>query len=53
MWSDTREVQGKKDGRVGRQGGNSSHTYTKEASTANTTNPENDLKAAEQTIYTW
>lgn len=31
----------------------SSHTHAKEATTVNTTDPENDLKPAEQTTYTW
>lgn len=29
------------------------HISTKEATTANTDNPKNDLQTAEQTIYTW
>lgn len=45
--------QGKKDGRVEKQGENRlTHTYTKEQTTVNTTNPENDLNTAEQPTYT-
>lgn len=29
------------------------YTHTKEATTANTTNPENELRTAEQTTYIW
>lgn len=29
------------------------HVHAKEAATASTTNPENDLKTTEQIIYTW
>lgn len=31
----------------------SSHVYTKEATTPNTTNSKTNLKTAERTVYTW
>lgn len=31
----------------------SSYIHTKEATTTNITNPENDLKTIEQAIFTW